>query len=140
MIITPESNAESNKELEPSATKPRKYENRFQRRRRERNHLAPLSTSQQPSAGSASGSTQQLQPRSLGTYEYSPQPLPKNTGNTVSHHRPTGAQGSSSTQFRVSSSNIRNEQARIDNGYPRRPRRPRRPASQDTQAATAARS
>jgi len=128
MIITAESNAESNKEIEPSATKARKTENRFQRRRWDRNHFAP-STSQQHSAGSASGSTQQL-PRGRGTYEHNPQHLPKNSGNTVvSQHRPTGAQSSST-------SNIRNERAQIDIGYPRRPhRRPRHPASQDTATA-----
>lgn len=142
MIITTESNAESKKELEPSApNKALKNENRFQRRWRDRNHLA-LSTSQQSSAGNDSGSTQQLQPRSRGTNENNPQPLPKNAGNTVSQHRQTGAQGASSTQCRVPSSNIRNERAQNDNGYPRRRprRRPRhpasQPASQDTPTAT----
>jgi hypothetical protein len=132
MIINAESNPESNAELVTSATKAHKNEYRFQRRKPERNNLA-LSTSQQPSAGSASGSTQQLQPRDYGTYEHNPQLLPKNSGKPVSQHRPTGAQGASSTQSRVSSSNIRNEQGQIANGYPRRPRRrPRHPASQDT--------
>ena len=139
MIITTESNAENNGE-QPSATKAHKNENRFQRRRRDRNYLAPLSTSQQPPVGSASGSTQQLlQPRDHGN-EHNPQPLPKNSGNTISQHRPTGAQGASSTQRRVPSSNIRNEQTQTDNnGYPRRRthRRPRHPASQDTTSATA---
>ena len=138
MIITAESNAESNKELEPSApiAKAHRNENRFQRRRRDRNHFVQ-SNSQQPSAGNASGSTQQ-QPRSRGTYENNPQPLPRNSGNTVSQHRQTGAQGASSTQCRVPSSNIRNERAPIDNGHPRRRphRRPRHPASQDTPTAT----
>jgi len=138
MIITAESNAELNKELEPSATKARKNENRYQRRRRDRSPLALLSTSQQPSGGNPSGSTQQSQPRSRGTYEHNPQPSPRNSGNTVSQHRPTGAQGASSTQCRVPSSNIRNERPQIDNGYPRRrSHRPRRhPASQDTATAT----
>ena len=129
-------NAESNAELEPSTTKEHKKENRFQRRKRARDNLA-LSTSQQSSAGGVSGSTQQLQSRDHGTNEHNPQPLPKNSGNTiVSQHRPTGAQGASSTQCRVASSNIRNEQTQINNGYPtRRPRRrPRHPASQDTTA------
>lgn len=143
MIITTEPNAESNKELEPSANKARQNENRFERRRRDRNydrnHLA-LSTSQQPSAGSTSGSTQQQQqPRGHGTYNHNAQPFPKNSGNTFSsQHRPTGAQGSPSTQCRVSSSNIRNERAQNDNNYPRRShRRPRHPApSQDTATAT----
>ena len=141
MIITTKPNADSEnngEQLEPSATKANKNENRFQRRRRDRNYLAPLSTSQQPPAGSASGSTQQLQPRDHGN-EHNPQPLPKNSGNTISQHRPTGAQGASSTQRREPSSNIRNEQAQTDNnGYPRRRtrRRPRHPASQDTATAT----
>jgi hypothetical protein len=129
MITNPESNAESNG---PSATEAHKNENRFQRPKRERN----ISTSQQPSAGNASGSTQQLQPRGRGTYEHNPQRLPKKYGNTVSQHRPAGAQGASSTQYRVSSSNIRSEQAHINNGYPKRRRRPRHSASQDTATAT----
>lgn len=128
MIINPESKAE----VVPSATIARKNEYKFRSHKPERNNLA-LSTSQQPSAESASGSTQQLQPRGHGTYEHNPQLLPKNSGKPVSQHRPTGAQGASSTQCRVSSSNIRNERGQIDNGYSRRPRRrPRHPASQDT--------
>jgi hypothetical protein len=138
MIIKVESNAEPNKELEPSTTKPRKNQNRFQHRRRDRNHVAPLSSiPQQLSAGNTSGPTQQLQPRAHGTYEHNnnnPQYFPKNSGNTNSQRRPTGNQGASSTQ-RVSSSNIRNERAQIDNNSPRRPNRRRRhPASQDTTA------
>ena len=135
MIINTESNAES-KELEPSATKARKTENRFQRRRRDRNQL-PLSTSQQPSVGSPSESTQQ--PQHQGHCTYNPQSLPKNSGNTVSQHRATGAQDASSTPYRyrvASSPNIRNDQARIDNSYRRPHRRFRQPASQDTATAT----
>lgn len=140
MIITADSNAESNGE--PSAKKVRKNEDRFQRRKPERNYLA-LAILQQSSGGRAPGSTLQLQPRGHGTYEHNPQPLPRNSGHTLSQHRPTGAQGASSAQRRVPSSNIRNdlgqsiEQTQIDKGYPRRPRRrPRHPASQDTATAT----
>ena len=136
MIITADSNGE------PSVKKPRKHEDRFQRRKPERNYSA-LPTSQQSSAGRASGSTQQLQPRGHGTYEHNPQPLPKNSGHTLSQHRPTGAQGASFAQCRVPSSNIRNdwsqsiEQTQTDKGYPSHTRRrPRHPASQDTATAT----
>jgi len=114
MIINAESNGE------PSASKARNASNG---RKRKRNYLASTS---QPSAGRASDSTQQQQPRGLGTYGYNPQPLPKNSGQTFSQHRPTGAQGTSSAQRRVPSSNIGNglgqsiEQAQTDRRRPRR--------------------
>jgi len=107
MIITEESNGE------PSGSKARKNEYRSHRRKPERNYLASLSTSQQVSAGRDSGFTQQLQTRTHGTYEHNPQPLPKNSGNTISQHRPTGVQGASSAQRRVPSSNIRSSLGRL---------------------------
>lgn len=117
-------------------------ENRFQRRKARRNskpdqtHL-PLSTSQQSSAV-ASGSTQQLRPQGQRSYEYNPQYFPKNSGQIISQHRPTGAHAGSSAQCRLGiSSNIRNDRGQsteqvqnTDRGYPKHPRRrPRHPAS-----------
>jgi hypothetical protein len=130
MIITAESN------VDPSATKTHHNENRFQRRKARK----PQPTSQQSSAV-ASGSTQQLRAQGQRTNEYNPQYFPKNSGQIISQHRPTGAHGGSAAQFRPSpsSSDIRNdrgqstEQVRTDKGYPKRSRR--HPVSQNTPTA-----
>lgn len=141
MIITTESNGETS-----STTTARKKEQPNKFSKPERNpylpYLAPSTSQQSPSVG-ASSSTQQWRSQGQRAYERNPQFTSKNSGYTLSRHRPTGAQYVSPAPWLSGpSSDIRNglgqstEHAQAEKGYPKRPyRRPRHPASQDAPTA-----